>query len=288
MLSESVKIVDVDPLHWLNLHHLVRAGAPGRGPHPEEGEARGGPVRLIVEKGQILKAFQTGKDVKIERLPENIGDPAEVAEKMNAPEAGIIERGAIRRTMHRIQSSLSLDMNFAEQLLTVYQAVREQMGEGIKVHPRPRMPEFKYSALTTILKTVLPAGELLVAVIYSEDGSTRDTSGLPIVTSLIARMNPKAEIDLLTTTDSLVPSGLLVSDWKTDYSRVNDLARRVLDSKVFLGLHLPSGALKTLARQAGKDGPKALSALNKSGEIVIDPFPLRFKALLKMGGMVKL
>lgn len=287
MLSANVEIVDVDPEHWLNLARL----ASGRLlPRSSKAAAREKPatLRLLVEGDRCLKAGHSQKG----RLPDFsspwLADPEALGKEQGAAKVTIVERGASRRIMHRVQSQLSLDMNFLEQLLVIQGAVREEMGQGLKIHPRPKIPELKYSAVTTIMKAVLAAGELLVAVIYSDDGKIKDSSGLPIVMSIILRMNDKAEIELLTTTDSLITSGLSVSDWRRDFQRVNDLAQQVWKSKVFLGLHIPLSALPALIRAGMKnEGPNALRAMNKSGELIIDPFPMRVRALLKMGGMLK-
>ena len=190
--------------------------------------------------------------------------------------------------MHRVQSGLSLDMNLLQQGLLVYGAIREEMGEGIRIHPRPRMPEVNYMAISTVVRAVLPAAELVILVIYCEDGSIKDSSGLPVITSIITRINDRSEIDLLTTTDSLIARGLHIDDWRRDYKAVNELAGEVWKSKVFLGLHIPLDAVPELIRAGAKnEAPKALLALNKSKDIIIDPFPLRFKAMLKMGGLMK-
>jgi hypothetical protein len=140
-----------------------------------------------------------------------------------------------------------------------------------------------------VVKGFLPANELIVTVIYDDAGQIRDSSGLPIVTSNIMRLNDKGEISLLTTTDSLITAGLQGRDWTRDFVQVNKLAERVWQSKVLVAFHIPLSALPELIREAHpkRQGPKALLSLRKSGRIIIEPLPLRFRALLQMGGMLK-
>jgi hypothetical protein len=286
MFNERVELVDIDPNHWVNLTRLVsgellrKAPSGPRRPKPAS-------LSLLMENGRVLKAGHSQRGPLHDYAPD-LTDLAALAEREEVEKVSVIERGTPRRIMHQVQSSLSLDMNFLEQVLTIYAAIRSEMGHGIRLHPRPKMPELKPGAVSTILKAMLAARELLVIVVYSDDGKLRDTSGLPIVTSGILRINDKAELDLITTTDSLVSAGLSFSDWREGVKRVNELSERVWKSKVFLGVHIPLSALPALVRSFMKnEGPKALSAMNKSGELILDPFPLRVRALLKMGGLMR-
>jgi hypothetical protein len=287
MVSERIELVDVDPEHWLNLVRLSRGELMPRGPSKEHKE-KPAALSLLVEGGRVIKANHSLEGTIPGYEPKaGLDDLAALAEAEEVDRLTVIERGAPRRIMHNVQSALSLDKNFVEQGLTIYGAIREEMGKGLRIHPRPKMPDVKYVAISTAVKMALAAGELLVIVIYSDDGKIKDSSGLPIVTSIILKINDRAETELLTTTDSLVSAGLKVNDWKKDYKQVNDLAKKVWDSKVFLGVHIPLSTVPELARAGAKnEGPKALLALHKSGGLIMDPLPLRFKMMLKMGGMM--
>ncbi|HUT53734.1 MAG TPA: hypothetical protein VM658_10100 [bacterium] len=286
MFNEHVELVDIDPNHWVNLTKLVsgellrKESSGPRKPKPAS-------LSLLMENGRVLKAGHSRRGPLQDYSPD-LSDLAALAQREEVEKVSVVERGTPRRIMHQVQSSLSLDMNFLEQILTIYSAIRSEMGHGIRLHPRPRMPDLKPGAVSTILKAVLASRELLVMVVYSDDGKLRDSSGLPIVTSGIVRINDKAELDLITTTDSLIAAGLSFTDWREGVKRVNELAEKVWKSKVFLGVHIPLSAMPSLVRAAMKnEGPKALSAMNKSGELILDPFPLRVRALLKMGGLMR-
>jgi hypothetical protein len=285
MFNQHVELVDIDPEHWVNLTRLIS----GELLRKESAPPRKKPASLsmVVENGRVIKAGHSEMG-RLRDFDPDLSDLAALAAKEEVEKVTVVERGTPRRIMHQVQSSLTLDMNFLEQILTIYGAIRSEMGHGLRLHPRPKMPDLKPGAVSTMLKAVLPAHELLVMVVYSDDGKIRDSSNLPIVTSGILRLNDKTELDLVTTTDSLIARGLSISDWKSGYKRVNELAEQVWNSKVFLGAHIPLSAMPALARAAAhNEAPKALSAMNKSGELILDPFPLRIRALLKMGGLMK-
>jgi hypothetical protein len=290
MLNEDVQIVDVDPEHWLNLIRLTRGDFTRRGEQKKPPRERRGSLRVLVENGRTVKALHSRQGVLAGYQAPVLDDAKALAEAEGADQAMIIERGAPRRLMHRIQSRLTLEMNYVEQVFIVLEEVRAELGQGLRIHPRPKIPKLAYAPIASVVKGVLPANELIVIAVYSDDGKIRDSSGLPIVMSLIIRFNSRGEIDLITTTDSLIAAGLRVEQWDRDCLKVNELAAKVWGNKVFVGVHIPLSSMSELAYESApkRQGPKALLSLRKAGKLMLEPFPLRFRAMLSMGGMFKL
>lgn len=288
MFNQNIQMVDIDPDHWTNLVRLVRGDLFSKGSSGPR-KIRPPTLRMILEDGQVLKAMHGEKGRLFDCRPPAPDDLDGFIEREGLGSVTLIEHGAIRNLMHLVQSRLSLEMNFFDQLLCIYGAIREEMREGgIRVHPRPRLPDVKSNAVSTIIKAVLPPGELMVLVVYSDGDDIRDSSGLPIVTSILLRLNDRSEIDLLTTTDSLITAGLSISGWRDDYKRINELAAEVWKSKVFTGLHVPLSSMPALMKAfMNNQGPKAMQNMRKAGELILDPYPLRLKAMLKMGGLMK-
>ncbi len=295
MISQNVIIQDVDVEQWLNVFKLAAGKLPPREKTSRPGDAAGkkkrgrSTLRLIVEDGRCLKAFHGEKGPLRDYSPLTTDDPAALAEAEGVGRVIIIERGTPRKIMHRVQSGLTLDMNFGQQALLIYGEIRKEMGQGIKIHPRPKMPDVKYGAINTAVKFMAPPNELIMVAIYDESGEIRDSRGLPIVWSGIMRLDKDYNIDLLSTTDSLVSAGLKVSDWKKDFESMNALAKKVWQSNLFAAYHLPLTAVPELVKRAKSGNPgKALLEMRKEKKIIIDPFPLRLRTLLKMGGMMKI
>jgi len=290
MFFQDIQMVDIDPNHWHNLRCLVAgdfslgkdSGKKGAGkPKPTS-------LTLVVKDGRCIKAVHSDKGLLKDYQPPVIDDARELAKKEGVSRAAIFEHGAIRRFMHGVQSKLSLDMNYGEQIFVILDALRDELDKGFRLYPRPKIPKINYTAVSSMAKGILPANELIVYVIHADDGSITDSSGLPIVTSIIARLNKGAELELLTTTDSLVPHGLKVVDWKKDYKKINALAEKVWGSKVFVAIHAPLSHMPEITRETAPDkqGPGGLLAFRKQGKLIIDPLPLRLRAMLKMGGMM--
>jgi len=266
----------IDPEHWRNSAWIIAGDTlprlvsdPGRGI-----------VRLMVDGGNCLKADHTRRGA-IDCAGLDPADLQALAAAHDAAAAVAFAADLPERLVRRAADGLRPAMNLAAQAGVFDAAIRAELGDGIRVWPEVKPPPAKFGPLNLAIKTALPAGELLVAVVYSEDGSVRDSSGAPIVTSGILRFSSRPSLDLCATTAAL--AGLSVRDWRTDWQKVNDAARQTF-GKIFVAAHLPDAVLPELfaADRAGR-GPAALLDLHHRGRIVIDPFPLRLKMLLKVG-----
>ncbi|MEO0249882.1 MAG: hypothetical protein ABIN58_10195 [candidate division WOR-3 bacterium] len=287
MFNENVMMVDIDAEHWVNFTRLLSGELLPRPEGRKEKQGRA-TLRLMVKEGRCVKAIHSEKGILLGYQPPSL-DPAAVARQEGVSRVAILEHGLPRRVMHRVQSRLSLDQNYAEQGLTIYEAIREEVGVGLKVYPPLKLPKLKYSWVAFGLKRFLPPGHLFLFVVYADEGQFRDSSGLPIVTSGLFRLNEKAELDLWTTTDSLVSRGLVsLSNWREDYRLINALAERTWHSRLFLAGHLPVSVLPRLQAAAQKRNLAAtLLRLHEARELILEPFPLRLRGLLKIGGRFK-
>jgi len=280
--SNPTLFTGIDPEHWINLAWLAGAEALAR-------TAGRNTLSLVTESGRLVKARhgQRGPLPDLRASAAELSDLAALARREAVDFVLAIERDFPERIVARAQERLLPGMDLAAQGAILYQAGREEFGHSLRAWPEVRWPEPNFRGLNVAVKTLLPAGETIVGVIYSDDGSVRDRSGLPIVSSGIYRFGAGPRLELIATTAALVPAGLTVVDWRRDYRRVNDLARAAW-GKVFLGAHLPLSVLPELmaAAEAGSL-PARLLELNRQGRIILDPFPLRLRALLKMGNFLK-
>jgi hypothetical protein len=145
MLNASVEFVDIDPEHWLNLVRLVRGELLPASPGRERRERRKRTsLQLVWEGEDVLKALHSEKGLLADYRPATLTDPEALAQKEGVDQVIIYERGAGRRFMHRVQSRLTLVMNYVEELLVVLEELGAVMGHGFHSHPRPKIPRLLY------------------------------------------------------------------------------------------------------------------------------------------------
>ncbi|GEM_PF-2014509 len=284
MISEDIQIIDLDATHWNNLLKLF--GGEFYEHRPQKKGAGRASLRIIHQEGKALKAIHSQKGLLRDFDFPGPDSLEELARREDVKRILLVERSAPRRLMHQVQSRLSLDDNMVVQGLTIYECVRDQFeNKGFMVWPERPLRDVKYSAIQAILKMAIPAEELVMLVIFDTEGNTEDLSGFPILTSLVLRFDSKHEIDLFTTTDGLVPNGLtLGKDWRKDYKKILESARKTW-GKVFLGIFTDLAGMAELDKTPMPGQAKALLEMEKGEKLIIDPFPMRLKMMLKMGGL---
>jgi hypothetical protein len=280
MLAENIQIVDLDATHWSRLLKLV---AGEFYPHRQKRPARPS-LRIIHQGGKALKAVHSEKGVLRHLDFPGLDKLEDLARREGVKSIICLEHGAMRRFMHQVQSRLRLDGNMVEQGFEVYACLREEiLVRGFVRWPVRPLPEVKYSSVHTMLKMAVPALEPVIFVVF--DDKHPDLSGLPILTSLILRMNKKHELDLLTTTDGLVPLGLKLQDWRKDYKNILLLTEQ-LWGKPFLGLFTDLNGITAFDAIPQPQQAKAFLEFEKNGAFIVEPFPLRLKMMIKMGGVM--
>ena len=280
MINENIQAVDLDATHIHNLTGLIAAAVAGK---PKDNKPK---LIIIHEHGKVLKAFHSERGAITPELKEVSPERAlDLADAYGAGLVLMIEKGGPRRMMHTLQSRVSLDQNLVEQGFAAYSAVRETFGSGdFTTHPVIPLKNLSYAAVVNIAKLVVPANELFVLVVF--EPGREDLSGLPIFTSVIMRFNRAREIDFITTTDSLVPCGLgVIDNWKKDYVKILKITEKHL-GKVFLAVFADFDSIKELGANPPGQMLKAFSEFAKQGKIIVDPFPLKLKMLLKAGGLL--
>lgn len=285
MISEDIQILDLDATHWANLIKLSRGEFYE---HRKKKQGEGRATLVIIHKdGKALKANHSGKGI-IRGFDFPGADKLDdLAKREDVQSILLIERGAPRRFMHDVQSRLSLEGNMVQQGLTIYDCIREHVeNKGFIMWPERPLREVKYSAVLTMLKIALPTEEVIIIVVFDSEGKAKDLSGFPIVTSLVLGNNSKYELNLISTTDALVPDGLTMGDdWRKDYKNIIQAAKKKW-GKVFLGFFSDVAGMAELDRTPPLKQAKALLEMEKEKKIILDPFPMRLKMMLKMGGMV--
>ncbi len=285
MLDENIQVIDIDARQWVNLFSLL-TGSFFR--TEKKRETKPGSRLLIVhEQGKVIKALDSKRGIITRELEEiSPQDLNHLAKELGANLIIALERGALRELVSRAESGLNLSLDYVAQLLEYYQSFRELVLEGkILLYPRIPLRELKYQGLLNLLKIAVPEEKVIILVVF--DPEAEDLSGLPIFTSLILRIRKGHQLDLLTTTEALGDERLKkIQDWRKDYHKIIRLAEEKFGS-VFFGIFTCSSALQELAGQPRKELLKSLTKFLKQDKIIINPFPLRLKMLLRMGKFLK-
>ena len=285
MLDENIQVIDIDARQWVNLFSLL-TGSFFR--TEKKRETKPGSRLLIVhEQGKVIKALDSKRGIITRELEEiSPQDLNHLAKELGVNLIIALERGALRELVSRAESGLNLSLDYVAQLLEYYQSFRELVLEGkILLYPHIPLRELKYQGLLNLLKIAVPEEKVIILVVF--DPEAEDLSGLPIFTSLILRIRKGHQLDLLTTTEALGDERLKkIQDWRKDYHKIIRLAEEKFGS-VFFGIFTCSSALQELAGQPRKELLKSLTKFLKQDKIIINPFPLRLKMLLRMGKFLK-
>jgi len=203
MISRDIAVVDVHPEHWTNLI---------RGPAGKTPAGGNGWLVLVHHDNRVIHAVLGGQP-----LPRLLGRPvddlASLRHRFQAGRVVCIEKDFMRRTHARFDSSLSYDMDYVEQLLTMVAAFRKERGSGLRVDPpTPPGPVPPFGLLQFLFDRLWPDNTSIVLYVVDEEHES-------LWTSLILRKR-RGDLDLLTTDLHLGDSGLAPADWRTDRLRL--------------------------------------------------------------------
>jgi len=284
MISEDIKIVDLDDSHLLNLAKALKA---------EVEESKGGsePIKpdLIImhEQGRVEMAFHTERGNLSGEIREvSAKDLQSLAEKYKVSKVFCLEKGALRKMARSLQSGAGPDRDLSEDDFVVFRSSRDGFESGVyDRNPFARAGNINFASLANIAKLVAPSDESMVFVMF--DPGSRDLSGLPIFTSLILNFNKARQLDLVTTTKNLAQHGLdSIYDWKTDYKKILKAAQNSFGAAA-MGIFAEMDSLRELKTLPQSQRFRAFMDLIKQGKIIIDPFPLKLRLLLKAGGIFR-
>jgi hypothetical protein len=284
MISEDIKIVDLDDNHLLNLAKALKT---------ELEESKGGsePIKpdlvIIHEQGRVEMAFHTERGNLCNELREvSARDLESLARKFGASNVFCLEKGALKKMARSLQAGAGPDRDLSEDDFVVYRSSRDGFESGVYDRsPFARAGNVNFGSIANIAKLVAPSDESMVFVMF--DAGSRDLAGLPIFTSLILHFNKARQLELVTTTKGLAKQGLdSIYDWKVDYKKILKAAQNAFGSAA-MGIFAEMGSLRELKTLPQSQRFRAFMDLIKQGKIIIDPFPLKLRLLLKAGGIFR-
>lgn len=204
MISRDIQIIDVHPEHWTRL--LRGRGGEGGGP---------GWLWVIHEGGRVVHAAFRGAAV-VELIGGDFGDLASLRRRYGAGRVVCMERDLLRRVFARSEAALSYEMDFAEQVYTIFREFRCERGTGLRIDPpTPPGPLPPFEWIQFVFDRVWPDGSSVVFYVVDEGSNS-------IFTSLILRKR-RGDVDLLTTDLHLGADGLKPGDWRRDVDRLLDV-----------------------------------------------------------------
>jgi hypothetical protein len=207
MISRDIAVVDVHPDHWTNLI---------RGPVEKTPAGGNGWLVLVHHDNRVIHAVLGGRP-RWDLLGQPVDDLASLRHRMRASRVVCIEKDFLRRTHTRFDSSLSYDMDYVEQLLTMVAAFRKERGSGLRVDPpTPPGPVPPFGLVQFLFNRLWPDNTSIILYVIDEDRES-------IWASLILRKR-RGDLDLLTTDLHLGPAGLDAGNWKADMLRLRETA----------------------------------------------------------------
>lgn len=217
MISKDIEIVDVHPEHWTR---LLRGRAGG-----EDGGK--GWLWIVHEDGRIIHAALGGRSL-FEIVGEKPADLAALKRRFSAGRVICVERDLLRRVFDRSEAALGYDMDFVEQVYTIFREFRRERGTGLRVEPpTPPGPMPPFEWVQFLFDRLWPDGTSVVFYVVDESANS-------IFTSLVLRKRAH-DVDLLTTDLHLGAGGLDAANWRGDVDRLLDtLSARV--ARPWLGI----------------------------------------------------
>jgi len=253
MISPDVRILDINPYQW---RHLLDALFPWH-------SAR----RLVIvhEQGRVLKAFDTERGLRPDLKATSVHNPVSLAQHLylseHVEQVLVLERAALDdyfATLHTIY-------NPSEDGDCYFQRARLALDDDsrlVRYPPGPRglrLAGVPYETWENLI-TLVPNGHTLVLGIFDEGY---------IWASLIVRVED-GKVDLIATSDSVMPLEVHVTDWRKDY--------RVLPDRVAAQIGPPfAGLFSTrdgfLDLVTTQDKLARLKALRAEGRVILEPRP---------------
>ncbi|NPV53406.1 MAG: hypothetical protein HPY71_07770 [Firmicutes bacterium] len=257
MLDRNVTMFDIDYKQWRRLYDLIWG--------PYRGRPR---VYVLHDGGRVRKVYHSVLGI----LPTSgvsVSDPEscgrELAEEYNADETVIIERSKLQQLYASWEKSFKVDEDFDDYLVWFFNMIGQAQDDGAVYIYTRESKEAKprgitYNGLKNVLVRV-PDGRTAVLAIFS---------GREIWASLIVG-KAGGRVSLVTTTDSLVADGLVITEWKKSYKDILRLVRAKFGWP-YLGIFTTREEFERI--WWAKDQAAAARQAFFRGNLILDPLPL--------------
>lgn len=275
MLSPDVLIQDIDAKGWANLFSLMDRATVykilGDTPKPRREKTR---LFIIHQGNTVLKAHHSRDGSILHRFRWSGPDDLEaIARQENVDRVTVLSRGVIGSIHEKFQSRTQIGEDYVRQLFHIFDAVRDEMQSGLKIYPAHKIPNAGYESLKQMFNIFIPKNSTIVFYLFDENS---------VWTSVIIGVS-EHDYDLLTSHDSLLADGFTFNDWKRDYKRILEAVEKKFRQP---GMAMFAD-LKSFARIMRSKKPlNALTAAQKSGDVILDPLPMRIKTLLGAGKLL--
>lgn len=273
MLSKDVVIQDLDQRGWANLISMVDRDTQYRILGEERKQKPPRTRIIIVHQGdRLLKAWHTNKGSITEGFAWNpTMKPEDIAKREGVDRVIMVKHGAIGEIYGKFQAKTRPDDDYVKQLFCIYEAIRTEIGEGLKFSRDVKLPAIGYDTARQLAKMFVP--ENCTVVLYIFEGST-------VWASAIAGIDSDHSADMLTSHDALVADGFGFFDWRRDYKNfLKAIAGRF--RRPGIGIFVD---VKSAARiMKSKTPMSAIAAAQKANDLILDPLPAKIKGILGAG-----
>lgn len=257
MLAENPQIIDIDIYQLQNIKNAFN-------PPPKKNI-----IFLIYEKDKILKFIHSEEGLLPPPLEWRGKETLkEIYKEKKVDKVFAIEKSCIREISANFQKKANYDQSYLKQAFTVLEAIIPFIGKSIHQYPEEikKIKMLRYSLVKIIFNFFIPNNSTIILAIIGEE---------EVFASLILGIKNK-EIYLITTTDSLVPSGLNIKGISS-YEDVLNLTEKIF-FKCGLGVFIPLIVFNNLKENENK--LKYFFKGYKKKEIIFKPLTLKLKIIL--------
>jgi len=253
VFSENVRIIDIDPWQWRRLYEIF---------FPEREKES---IYIVHDKGRVIKAVNSKGDlIKVGDLSHPSGEAKELQKLYQVDYVIILEKRVAKNYFIEIQKGYDFREDMDEYIVKMWQLLSSKVYEGnIVIYSgkgRKLIYEI-YKKLRNFVEEKVPHKSTLVLCVFEDSNS--------FWVSLIIGVENK-KISLITTTDSLVSSGLRIQSWKQDYIQILNLVEKKF-YKPYLGLFMDKKIFFEFLET--KDKWDYLRRALRKKEIIGDPLP---------------
>jgi len=263
VLSAELDLAELDARHWTNWWRLLV------------------PPRVLAQPSWALAILDGGKLVKLVVTGKGAIDPppgfsekslAAYAKKLGVEAIVAMDREVIGKLSAEIEGALRFDMDYAEQGLVAWRALKRHAGKGIWTEPQllELLPSPSYEPLQRTFDLLVPNNSALLAYVIDDDRSRIHTSIIAVKDDgdIVQAGTHRAIADL-------VPEASFARDWQKQQKRVISAVEERF-AKPSIALFLERATLMRILTGPSDQLARELNAKH----VVIDPAPAWLLGLL--------
>ncbi len=260
-LNEDYEFFNVELSHWFNLLSALPQFASDRGI-----------LFLLYEEAEIIHAFHSIQGSRPD-LTGPFSTPSIVIQQLQQREdvdaVFMIEQGLVVYLIAKMQAAFKPEIDILQYLEFAQTGMEEEFGRRFYVWPKGFWEKGIFSLFHRARRLFdeLPSDYIFVLTIFEEN---------TIWASLIVQ-GVEGQIRRITTTKSIEPLDVAISEWQTDYPKLLEVVAQRFGSPTF-GFFTDDETLRFLMRS--ETPLDFIRQARRTNQIIVDPIPSRIRSRL--------